>query len=123
MVFFFSMGWFLFFRSWFVLGRGAFGTFYPLINRRGGFDGMSFVLGWNGFVGKSFVLGWGVFANMGLEEIHLLSQAQFALVLCNPLMLQLVIIGTYGTCHGQNTKKHETKLNGKFASYKGQLIY
>jgi hypothetical protein len=29
----------------------------------------------------------------------------------------VVIIGTNGTCHGQNTKKHETMLNGKFASY------
>jgi hypothetical protein len=30
----------------------------------------------------------------------------------------VVIIGTNGTCHGQNKKKHETMLNGKFASYK-----
>jgi hypothetical protein len=50
---------------------------------------MTFVLGWNGFLGKPFALGWGAFANMGWEEIHLLNQAQFALVLCNLLMLQL----------------------------------
>jgi hypothetical protein len=32
--------------------------------------------------------------------------------------LELIIIGTNGNYHGHNTKKHETMLNGKFASYK-----
>jgi hypothetical protein len=75
-------------RWWFVLGRSAFGNFYLLVIRWDGFDGMSFVLGWSGFVGKSFVLGWGAFAKMDWEDFHSLSQAQFALVLCNVFMLQ-----------------------------------
>jgi hypothetical protein len=42
----------------------------------------------------SLVLGWGVFAKMGWEEIHSLSQAQFSLVLCKDFMFQFNI-GNY----------------------------
>jgi hypothetical protein len=34
---------------------------------------------------------------------------------CNSIV---AIIGIDGTCHGQNTKKHESMLNGKFSNYK-----
>jgi hypothetical protein len=71
-------GWF-FSRSWFVLGQGVFGSFYPLIIRWGGFDGMTFVLGWNGFLGKPFALGWGAFGNMGWEEISLVEPSPICL--------------------------------------------